>query len=87
MRKFSMHSIRSCDKSDIETGANKNPPVIWIVFLPVHYYGFKNVAFTHHKLYHPVDEEQQVPVGTEEYIRTAYVPETQCTLISLLFTA
>lgn len=45
------------------------------------------MAFTHHKLYHPVDEEQQVPVGIEEYIRTAYVPETQCTLISLLFTA
>lgn len=32
-------------------------PVIWIVFLFVHYHSFKHMAFTHHKLYHPVDKE------------------------------
>lgn len=41
-------------------------PVIWIVFLFVHDYGFKNGTFTHHKLYHPVNKEQQIPVGDRE---------------------
>ncbi len=27
------------------------------------------MAFTHHKLYHPVNEEQEIPVGIEERIR------------------
>ena len=32
-------------------------PVIWIAFLFVHYNGFKHGTFTHHKLYHSVNEE------------------------------
>lgn len=32
-------------------------PVIRIAFLLVHDYRFEHGAFTHHKLYHPVDEE------------------------------
>lgn len=61
--------------------------VIWIIFFLVHYYGFKDMAFTHHKLDHPVDKVQQVPVGTEGCMRAELVPNPHCTLIPLLVTA
>lgn len=32
-------------------------PVMWVVFLFIHDYGFKHWTFTHHKLYHPVNKE------------------------------
>lgn len=28
------------------------------------------MAFTHHKLYHPVNEEQEIPAGKEEAYQT-----------------
>lgn len=40
-------------------------PVIWVVFLLVHYNGFKHGAFTHHKLYHSVNKDQQIPVDKQ----------------------
>lgn len=38
-------------------------PVVRVACLLVHDHGFEHGALAHHKLNHPVDEEQEVPAG------------------------
>ena len=38
-------------------------PEVWVALLLAHDDGFEHGPLPHHKLDHPVDENQQVPVG------------------------
>lgn len=51
--------------------------VTGIVALFLHYHGFKQRTFTHHKLYHPMNKGQQPSVGGETVSDRVLSPNSQ----------